>query len=35
MRAALAGHLELMRKSGEAVPEPRGPGVYVAHNAAA
>jgi predicted RNase H-like HicB family nuclease len=34
MRAALAGHLELMRESGEAVPEPSVPGVYVAHKAA-
>ncbi|HVR04689.1 MAG TPA: type II toxin-antitoxin system HicB family antitoxin [Solirubrobacteraceae bacterium] len=35
MRAALANHLELMRESGETVPEPTGPGVYVAHAALA
>lgn len=35
MRAALAGHLELVREFGEAVPEPSGPGVYVAHAAIA
>ncbi len=30
MRAALAGHLELARDDGEAIPKPNGPGVYVA-----
>ncbi len=35
MRSALTGHLELMRESGEAIPEPRGPGVYVALTPAA
>jgi predicted RNase H-like HicB family nuclease len=35
MRGALAGHLELMREDGEAIPEPYGPGVYVRHGAAA
>ena len=35
MRAALASHLELMRESGETIPEPTGPGVYVAHTAVA
>jgi predicted RNase H-like HicB family nuclease len=31
MRAALGGHLDVMRESGEAIPEPSGPGVYVEH----
>ena len=35
MRAALASHLELMHESGEAIPEPSGPGIYVAHTATA
>ncbi len=35
MRAALASHFELMREYGEAIPEPCGPGVYVARAAAA
>jgi predicted RNase H-like HicB family nuclease len=30
MRGALTGHLEVMREHGEAIPEPTGPGVYVA-----
>jgi len=29
MRAALAGHLDVMREHDEAVPEPSGPGVYI------
>ncbi len=29
MRAALASHFDLMRESGEAIPEPSGPGVRV------
>jgi predicted RNase H-like HicB family nuclease len=29
MRAALAGHLEVMREHDEAPPQPSGPGVYV------
>jgi predicted RNase H-like HicB family nuclease len=35
MRAALASHLRLMREDGEAIPEPCGPGVYVAQVAVA
>ncbi|HYM54338.1 MAG TPA: type II toxin-antitoxin system HicB family antitoxin [Solirubrobacteraceae bacterium] len=35
MRAALAGHLDVMREHGEAIPEPCGPGVYVERTAAA
>jgi predicted RNase H-like HicB family nuclease len=35
MRTALASHLELMREHGEEIPEPNGPGVYVAHFEAA
>jgi predicted RNase H-like HicB family nuclease len=35
MRTALTNHFELMRESGEAIPEPSGPGVYVAHTTAA
>lgn len=35
MRGALAGHLDLMREDGEAIPEPCGPGVYVERTAAA
>lgn len=35
MRAALASHFELMREDGEAIPEPSGPGVYVARTVAA
>jgi predicted RNase H-like HicB family nuclease len=34
MRAALASHFDLMREYGEAIPEPGGAGVYVAHTAA-
>jgi predicted RNase H-like HicB family nuclease len=34
MRGALAGHLDVMREHGEAIPEPTGPGVYVEHAAA-
>jgi predicted RNase H-like HicB family nuclease len=29
MRAALTGHLEVMREHDEPAPEPSGPGVYV------
>jgi predicted RNase H-like HicB family nuclease len=29
MRAALEGHLEVMREHNESIPEPSGPGVYV------
>lgn len=29
MRAALAGHLDVMREHGEALPDPSGPGVYL------
>jgi predicted RNase H-like HicB family nuclease len=35
MRAALAGHLDLMRQHGEAIPAPSGPGVYVERAVAA
>jgi predicted RNase H-like HicB family nuclease len=35
MRAALASHLDLMREDEEAIPEPSGPGVYVARGALA
>lgn len=35
MRAALAGHLEVMREHKEAVPAPSGPGVYVERATAA
>ncbi len=35
MRAALTGHLSVMREDGEALPEPSGPGVYVEYAAAA
>jgi len=35
MRAALASHIELMLTDGEAIPEPGGPGVYVARTAVA
>jgi predicted RNase H-like HicB family nuclease len=31
MRAALVSHFELMREYGETIPEPSGPGIYVAH----
>ncbi|HEY3866473.1 MAG TPA: type II toxin-antitoxin system HicB family antitoxin [Solirubrobacteraceae bacterium] len=31
MRTALAGHLDLIRESGEAIPEASGPGVYIEH----
>ena len=29
MRAALAGHLDVMREHGESLPDPSGPGVYL------
>ncbi len=29
MRAAIAGHLEVMLEHGETLPEPSGPGVYI------
>lgn len=29
MRAALEGHLEVLREHDESIPEPSGPGVYV------
>ena len=29
MRRALAGHLDVMREHGEALPDPSGPGVYL------
>jgi predicted RNase H-like HicB family nuclease len=35
MRGALAGHFEVMREHGEVIPEPNGPGVYIARTAAA
>jgi predicted RNase H-like HicB family nuclease len=35
MRAALAGHIEVMRDHDETIPEPSGPGVYVEHAIAA
>jgi predicted RNase H-like HicB family nuclease len=35
MREALASHLEIMREHGEAIPEPSGPGIYLAHAIAA
>jgi predicted RNase H-like HicB family nuclease len=35
MREALTGHFAVMRESGEAIPEPSGPGVYVKYEAAA
>jgi predicted RNase H-like HicB family nuclease len=35
MRAALASHLSLMRQDGESIPEPSGPGIYVARTAVA
>ena len=35
MRKALAGHLDVMREHHEAIPEPNGSGVYIAHHAAA
>jgi predicted RNase H-like HicB family nuclease len=35
MRAALAGHLVVMREHDEAPPEPSGPGVYVERAVAA
>jgi predicted RNase H-like HicB family nuclease len=34
MHEALAGHFALMREHGEVVPEPSGPGIYVARAAA-
>jgi len=34
MHAALAGHLDVMREHGEAIPQPSGPGVYVERAAA-
>ena len=34
MHEALAGHFEVMREHGEAIPEPSGPGVYVERAAA-
>lgn len=35
MRAALAGHLELTREHGDAIPDATGPGVYVERGTAA
>lgn len=35
MRAAMAGHLDVMREHGEDLPEPTGPGVYVERASAA
>ncbi len=35
MRTALAGHLDVMRDHGEALPDPSGPGVYVERAVAA
>jgi predicted RNase H-like HicB family nuclease len=35
MRAALTGHLDVMRAHGEAAPSATGPGVYVKHAVAA
>jgi predicted RNase H-like HicB family nuclease len=35
MRAALQGHLEVMREHDEPAPEPSGPGVYVERAVAA
>ena len=35
MRAALAGHLEVMREHDEAPPRPSGPGVYIERAVAA
>lgn len=35
MRAALAGHLQVMSEHGEAVPEPTGPGIYLERATAA
>jgi predicted RNase H-like HicB family nuclease len=35
MRAALKGHLEVMREHNEPTPEPSGPGVYVERAVAA
>jgi predicted RNase H-like HicB family nuclease len=34
MREALSGHFEIMREHGETIPEPSGPGIYVARAAA-
>jgi predicted RNase H-like HicB family nuclease len=34
MRQALAGHFDVMREHGEAIPGPSGPGVYVERAAA-
>jgi predicted RNase H-like HicB family nuclease len=35
MRAALAGHVDVMREHGEPIPEPSGPGIYVESTPAA
>lgn len=35
MREALAGHLDVMREHGDAIPSPTGPGVYVERAVAA
>jgi predicted RNase H-like HicB family nuclease len=35
MREAIAFHLEGMAESGETIPEPTGPGIYVERTAAA
>jgi predicted RNase H-like HicB family nuclease len=35
MRAALAGHLDVMREHNEPVPEPSGPGIYLERAVAA
>ena len=35
MRAALTGHLDLMREYEEAIPEPSGPGVHIERTVAA
>ncbi len=35
MRIALAAHLDLMHKDGQAIPEPSGPGIYIERAVAA
>jgi predicted RNase H-like HicB family nuclease len=35
MRAAISGHLQVMREHGEQPPEPTGPGVYIERTTAA
>ena len=35
MRAAIAGHLDVMREHDETLPQPSGPGVYVERAVAA